>query len=207
MRRTTSLFSSRIHPSKRSRSSSLEKSGAKQKVRFTDVRQISSVTCDSAAPQQLNLCPRGVSVTSGRPNTCRNTSPVNSSAAKWSSMTGPPSPRFVAVCYDFAIYIVCVARWTSVTSVNTAVGGSECLQALPTSEIYFWAYLSPLFACPFRLVSLAQCDVNPWFVCGNLWLQTSSELSYFRDELSLFFKIFHHWSSINDPLWGIASLR
>lgn len=103
-------------------------------------------------------------------------------------MTGPPSPRFVAGCYDFAIYIVCVRRWTSVTSVNTAVGGSECLQALPTSEIYFWAYLSPLFACLFRLVSLSQCDVNPWFVCGNLWVQPSSGIPFFRDELWL-------WSS------------
>lgn len=105
----------------------------------TDVRQICSVRCDSAVPQQLYLRPRGVSVAvaRGRPNTCRNTSPVNSPAAKWSPMTAPPSPRFVAVCYDFAIYIVCVVRWTSVTSVNTAVGGSECLQTLPTSEIYF----------------------------------------------------------------------
>lgn len=182
-------FSSRIYPSERSRSSSLEKSRAQQKVRFGWLHRRRSEDVFRQLWQPLYLRPRGVSVARGRrPNTCRNTSPVNSPAAKWPPMTAPPPPRFVAVCYDFAIYIVCVVRWTSVTSVNTAVGGSECLQTLPTSEIYFWAYLSPLFACPFRLVSLARCDLNPRFVCGNFWVQPSSGIPFFRNELWL-------WSS------------
>lgn len=182
-------FSSRIYPRERSRSSSLEKSRAQQKVRFGWLHRRRSEDVFRQLWQPLYLRPRGVSVARGRrPNTCRNTSPVNSPAAKWPPMTAPPPPRFVAVCYDFAIYIVCVVRWTSVTSVNTAVGGSECLQTLPTSEIYFWAYLSPLSACPFRLVSLAWCDLNPRFVWGNFWVQPSSGIPFFRNELWL-------WSS------------
>lgn len=114
-----------------------EQSPAKGQIRLTS--QTTFGRClPSAMTATYLLRPRGVSVARGRrPNTCRNTSPVNSPAAKWPPMTAPPPPRFVAVCYDFAIYIVCVVRWTSVTSVNTAVGGSECLQTLPTSEIYF----------------------------------------------------------------------